>query len=79
MSSDVDRILRVIDRDCDQIRADLTRLANALDSGLGEPFPTEMTPAQADRLAASLGRVGEFGGVILARDLSRTAAREGGA
>jgi len=75
----VDRILARIASDCDTVRADLTRLANALDSGLGEPYPTEMTPAQADRLATTLGRVGEFGGVILARDLARTSAREGGA
>lgn len=79
MSGDVDRILGAIATDCERVRADLERLTTALDSGLGSPYPNELTPAQFDALAMVLGQVGEFGGVILVRDLDRTKAREGGA
>jgi len=76
---DVDRILVAIDQDCSALVVTLGRLADALEGGLGYPNPNELTPAQADVLATMLGGVGILGGIILERDLARTAAREAGA
>jgi N-acyl-D-aspartate/D-glutamate deacylase len=79
VSSDADRALDAIARAAMEIGGLLGRLSDVLESGLGDPYPNELTQAQADRLAAHLERVAERGDVILARSMARTQAREGGA
>jgi hypothetical protein len=78
-SGTVAALIAQLERDCKRTDTTLLQLAGALDAGAGAPYPGELTPEQAQEIAGALAVVGVRGGAILARDLERTAAREGGA
>jgi hypothetical protein len=75
----ISALVAQLERDCKRADNTLRQIAGALDAGAGAPYEGELTPEQAQEIAATLATVGVRGGAILARDLERTAAREGGA